>query len=501
MKNIFIAMVSSFFLFMQSSGMVKLPSLITDHMLLQQNAPVHIWGKADMGEKVTVSILNQTETAVANADHDWEIWLKPLLANDSVSMQVQGENTIVIKDILIGEVWLAAGQSNMEWDVSQSNDSANEIKNANYNQIRLFVAKRTYSDTIQTEIQGKWEICSSASIKKFSAVAYFFGRDLHKKLGVPIGLIEAAWGATNCQSWTPIEAIKADSRLSYTENDWKKYLQDYPLRQKDYEVALEQWKKQVDKLHLEGKNLPPPPRAAQMSWKDKPGVIYNATIAPLTFYTIKGVIWYQGEANAYERVAYPYRYLFPAMINAWRVAWKQGDFPFLFVQLSTLNKHPYWPVLRESQLQTLKLVNTAMAVSIDVGDSTDAHYKNKQIISYRLQLAARHLAYQEEVEYSGPMFRQMTIEGNKLRLWFDHAKGLRPSVGNTLKEFYICGEDNKWLTAEAIIEGETVLVSNPSIQHPVNARYAFSDAPPICNFQNSANLPASPFRTDVKIGL
>jgi sialate O-acetylesterase len=474
---------------------ITLPALISDNMVMQQNAPVHLWGKATIAEKVNISILKQNITAIADEKGNWETWLQPIKGATSISMTVSGSNTIVVKNILIGEVWLASGQSNMEWDVSQSNDSAKEIRNAAYPEIRLFVAKRSYSDTIKTEIEGKWEICSPESVKSFSAVAYFFGRDLQKKLKVPVGIIEAAWGATNCQSWTPLIAIKADPRLAYTEDDWKKYVEDYPRRKKNYDTAFAQWQILAEQQKAEGKKVSPAPREAQMSWKDKPGVIYNAVIAPLSKYTIRGVIWYQGEANAYERVAYPYRYLFPAMIKAWRDAWQQGNFPFLFVQLSTLNKHPYWPVLRESQLQTLQLVNTGMAVSFDVGDSTDAHYKNKQAIGYRLHLTARYLVYGENIEYSGPVFKQMTIEGSSVRLWFSHAKGLKSSDGNALKGFAIAGADGKFLTANTVIDGETILLYNSAIVNPVLVRYAFKDAP-VCNLINGAGLPASPFRTD-----
>ena len=452
----------------QASAEIKLPSIISDNMVMQQNTPVHIWGNALQGEKIKITILKQNISIEANEKGYWETWLAPMKAKNAVSMTISGNNSITINNILIGEVWLASGQSNMEWDVSQSDNADQEIKDANYPLIRLFVPKKGISDTIQTDIEGKWVLCSPETIKNFSAVGYFFGRGLHKKLAVPVGLIEAAWGATNCQSWTALNAIQADPRLNYVTEDWQKIA-----------YRSSQQKKPS---------------------KDKPGVIYNAVIAPLSHYTIKGVIWYQGEANAYERVSFPYRYLFPTLIQSWRDAWNQGDFPFLFVQLSTLFKHPYWPVLRESQTETLKLRNTAMAVSIDVGDSTNAHYKNKQAIGYRLELAARNMVYGENIESSGPMFRQKTIENNRIRIWFDHAKGLKPDKSTLLTGFAIAGADGRYLTASATIEGETIVLSNPSISKPVNARYAFKDAP-VVNLVNADNLPAVPFRTDIRNGL
>ncbi|MBC8052657.1 MAG: sialate O-acetylesterase [Sphingobacteriaceae bacterium] len=488
------------FFSIEANATVVLPALISDNMVMQQNAPVHIWGGAAAGEKISITILGQTLATVADNNGRWDVWLKPMKSNTAVSMTVAGTNTIPVKNILIGEVWLASGQSNMEWDVSQSNNASKEIAAANYPQIRIFDAARSFSDTLKSEISGKWVICSHETVKNITAAGYFFARGLNKKLAQPIGLIEASWGATNCQSWTSIDAIRADPRLSYVENDWQKYLNTYPDRQKAYQTAMEIWKDAADKAKVTGTETPSQPRAPQRSTKDQPSVIFNAVIAPLSNYTIRGVIWYQGEANAYARVAYPYRYLFPAMISSWRDSWKQGDFPFIFVQLSTLNKHPYWPMLRESQFETLKLANTAMVVSYDVGDSTDAHYKNKQTVGYRLELAARKLVYGENIEASGPVFRQMTSEGNSVRIWFDHAKGLKTQGRAEIAGFEIAGGDGKRYPARAIIDGENIVLSHPEVHKPAVARYAFKDAP-VANLVNSAGLPAVPFRTDVSESL
>jgi len=479
---------------------IVLPSLISDNMVMQQNVPVHLWGKADAGENIKISILKQQVMVVADEKGNWETWLSPMKSSVNVTMTLTGTNKIEVKNILIGEVWLASGQSNMEWDVSQSDNAEQEMKDADYPNIRLFVAKKSFSDTIQTQIEGQWVLCTPLTIPKFTAVGYFFGRGLYKKLKVPVGLIEAAWGATNCQAWTPITTINSDPRLTYLNDDWQKIAAGFAQRQKGYETALAQWKITSEEQKAKGLQPSPAPRPVQMITKDKPSVIYNAVIAPLSPYTIRGVIWYQGEANAYERVSYPYRFLFPAMIQSWRDAWKQGDFPFLFVQLSTLFKHPYWPVLRESQTETLKLKNTGMAVTIDVGDSTNAHYKNKQIVGYRLELVARNMVYGENIEFSGPLFRQATIENDKIRIWFEHARGLKSNNGQPLTGFLISGTDGKFLPATAIIDGETILLSNPSITKPVNVHYAFKDAP-VVNLENGAGLPAVPFRTDIKNGL
>lgn len=475
---------------------VKLPAIISDHMVLQQNAPVRIWGSASHGEKILVSISGQKINTQADAIGKWQVWLKPMKKNRDQTMTVTGSNTIIVNDILIGEVWLASGQSNMEWKVRQSTNAEEEIKNANYNDIRFFAAKKGISEKPLTEIDGKWEICSPTTTGNFSAVAYFFGRDIHKRLNVGIGLIETSWGATNCQAWTPAEVFATDPRVKYIVDDWSKVTERYPQTLKTYHHNLEKWRVDSAQKTAKGESPTPRPRSPGSPFnKNAPSSIYNATIAPLTNFTIRGVIWYQGEANAYQHVAYPYRYLFPAMITAWRNAWGQGDFPFLFVQLSAMGNHPYWPVLRESQVETLKLKNTGMAVSLDVGDSADAHFIRKQPIGYRLHLIARNLVYGEKTEYSGPMYRQATVEGKNLRLWFDHAKDLKTTDGGPVKGFTVAGIDGIFVPASAVIDGETILISSPAVENPVAARYAFLDFPH-CNLTNGANLPASSFRTD-----
>lgn len=475
---------------------IKLPAIISDHMVLQQNVPVRIWGTASPDEKIIVSLSDQKINIQADINGKWHVWLKPLKKSRGITMTITGTNTITVKDILIGEVWLASGQSNMEWKVRQSTNAEEEIKNANYNDIRFFAAKKGISEKPLAEIDGKWEICSPAITGNFSAVAYFFGRDIHKRLNTPVGLVETSWGATNCQAWTPAEVFATDPRVKYILDDWSRVTERYPQSLKTYQESMEKWRADSILKRSKGEALTPAPRSPGNPFnKNAPSSIYNATIAPLTNYTIRGVIWYQGEANAYQNVAYPYRYLFPAMITAWRNAWGQGDFPFLFVQLSAMGNHPYWPVLRESQLETLKLKNTGMAVSIDVGDSADAHFKLKQPIGYRLHLIARNLVYGEKTEYSGPMYRQATEEGKSLRLWFDHAKDLKTTDGGPVKGFTVSGNDGIFVPANAIIDGETILINSPSVDKPIAARYAFVDFPH-CNLVNGSELPASSFRTD-----
>ncbi len=499
-SHIIIALFLVFSPILPVCGAVTMPSLLSDNMVLQQGVPVHIWGKADVGERVTVRILDQSHKAVADKGGNWELWLHPLKSSRPVSMTVSGKNTIVIHNILIGEVWFAAGQSNMEYSVRLSNNSDEEIAHADYPQIRLFDAKRSFSDSAQTDIAGTWVLCSPETVAEMSATAYFFSRGLHRHLKVSVGLIDASWGATRCEAWTPAKDFAADPRLNFWIKKWELFRLDYQKQYQNYLAGLEAWKVRAEKAKTEGEAIPREPIAPEGKTKYEPSVIYNGIVAPVSKFTIRGVVWYQGENNAYEQEAYPYRYLFPTMISAWRREWKQGDFPFIFAQLSTLNKHPYWPVLRESQTETLKLSNTAMVVTYDIGDSTDAHFKNKQTVGHRFELAARSLVYGENIEASGPMFRQMTVEGDSLRIWFDHADGMRSSDGGVLAGFEIAGDNGKRYPAKATIDGETILLYNEKVTNPSVARYAFKDAT-IGNLINGSGLPAVPFRTDVKNGL
>lgn len=479
---------------------VVLPALISDNMVIQRDTPVHIWGTASIGEKVTVSLLNQTKSAITDDQGKWQLWLDPVSTKASTKMTVSGANHITINNILVGEVWFAAGQSNMEWDVSQSDNADEEIAKASYPELRVFDAVRSFSDTAKDEIQGKWVICSPETIKNITAVGYFFARDVHKQLRVPIGLIEASWGATRCEAWTPLAVQEKDPRLSYWQAKWDEHLRTLPVQKNTYEKKLEVWKKESEAAKSTGKRVPRRPEEPKALNKSKPSVIYNGVVAPISKYTIRGVIWYQGENNAYKDEAFPYRYLFQSMIESWRNAWNQGSFPFIFAQLSTLSKHPYWPVLRESQTEALKLHNTGMAVTYDIGDSTDAHYKNKQAVGLRMGLAALKLVYGKNIGASGPTFKQSTLEGGAIRIWFDHAVGLKSSSGVDLKGFEIAGDDGVLYPARAVVEGETVLLSCPQVAKPLIARYAFKDAP-VANLINGTGLPALPFRTDVKDGL
>jgi sialate O-acetylesterase len=495
MKKILLATFLSGFLCQGVFAKVSLPALFGNHMMLQQKAPVKIWGKADPGEKISINILKQSVSTKAGKDGKWTVWLKPLAASAPISMTIKGSNSITINDILVGDVWVASGQSNMEWRVNQSNNYEAEAKNANYPQIRLFHVINSIADTALDFVRGKWEVCTPQNVGTYTGVGYFFIRDMYQHYKVPMGLIEADWGATNAEAWTSVKALQDDPKSHYILDRWNKQVQARPQVLEKYKADFYAWKKTADELSAKGDSIPLPPRnGAGPGSKNAPGSIYNAVIAPMVGYTIKGIIWYQGEGNAYVGQAYPYRYMFATLITSWRKAWGQGNFPFIFVQLSSFKREPYWPVMRESQADALRLPNTGMAVSIDLGDSTNAHYKNKQDVGYRLQLAARHLAG-ETLEYSGPVYQKMSAENGGIRLYFDHANGMKTGDGGPLKGFTIAGEDGVFVPAEAKIDGKTIVVSNSKVSKPVAARYSYVGWP-FYNLVNGDNLPASSFRTD-----
>jgi len=475
---------------------IKLPALISDHMVLQQGVPVRIWGTADPGEAVRVDFQGQSVSTKAAENGKWATWLKPLAAAGPLEMTIAGSNTVVIKDVLVGEVWLGSGQSNMEFLLSNAVNHDEEIARADYPLIHLFRARHAVADQPAGDVVGTWQVCSPQSAGGFSAVEYFFGRELYQDLHVPMGLIESDWGGTPAQSWTSRPAIESDAALKYVLDEWDRVLAKYPAVKEQYDKRLEAWNQAVAAAKAEGRTppnrpgLPPGP-----GHQNTPAGLYNGMIAPLTPFAIRGVIWYQGESNATEAHAYRYRRLFRAMIEDWRDRWGQGDFPFLFVQLANYKSSQWWPVLRESQTEALGLRDTGMAVTIDIGESKDIHPKNKQDVGRRLALAARHLAYQEPVEYSGPLYRQATPEGSQLRVWFTHADGLQAKGGGALTGFTIAGPDGNFVPADARIEGSTVVVSSQQVSDPVAVRYAWADDP-VCNLINQAGLPASPFRSD-----
>lgn len=463
---------------------VKLPALISDHMLLQQGVPVKIWGTAAPGASVEVSFRNQKATAEAGGDGKWTIWLQPLKPGGPDDMTIAGGNTVTVRDVLVGEVWVGSGQSNMNWTVARSANAQEEIAAANYRAIRLFQVKTAVADQPLDDVTGAWRVCNPDTVKDFSAVGYFFAREIHKVRKVPVGVIQSAWGGTPAQSWTSRPAIERNPSLQFVLDEWQRVSQRYPAAKANYDKQVSEWKPDS------GTPRPRPPIGP--GHQNTPGTLFNAMIAPLTPYAIRGVIWYQGENDAYEAFAYNYRHLFRALIEDWRHAWGAGDFPFLFVQLANFRTNGWWPLLRESQTEALALRNTGMALAIDIGDAKDIHPINKQEVGRRLALAARRVAYGEAVEDSGPTFRELAWHSGKLHAWFDRAAGLKPKIGK-LTGFEVAGEDGIYQPAEAEVVGSSVALSSPSVARPVSVRYGWADDP-VCNLVNGAGLPASPFR-------
>jgi len=475
-----------------------LPALLADHMVIQRGLPVHIWGMAAPHEAVAVAFRGETKSATADDDGRWSVYLSPGEAGGPFQLDITATNTIVLNDILVGDVWLASGQSNMEFPMSELVNSQTEIAAAQYPKIRLFMVKHKPADYPFENVESKgWAACTPEAVADSSAVAYFFARHLQQKLGVPIGLVESFWGGTAAESWTSLHALSADASLMPVFAARAKTVDAESatvLRQQREEQEFAQ---AVAQAKAEGKPMPAwrwhPDFAA---WA--PAALYNGMIAPLTPFAIRGVIWYQGEANSGPDRAPLYARLFQTMIRDWRNAWNEGDFPFLFVQIANWNTAPeaLWPEVRDAQRQALALKNTGMAVTIDIGDPENIHPKNKQDVGLRLALAARAIAFGEKIEWSGPLYRELTQEDHALRVWFDHAAGLMAKGATTpggVTGFELAGSDGKYSPAEAKIEGESVVVSSAVVPKPVSVRYGWA-ANPACNLFNKEGLPASPFQ-------
>jgi sialate O-acetylesterase len=489
---------------------VRLPALISDHMVLQQEAKSSVWGWANAGEKITVEFAGQKAETQADPDGRWYVRLNDLKAGTAGDMTIKGENEVVIKDVLVGEVWVCSGQSNMAWIVEKSGQPEVEIPAANFPKIRMFTVVRNASIQPQEDCAGKWAVCSPETVAEFSAVAYFFGRELHRKLDRPIGLITTAWGGTPAEFWLPEDVLKATPGSGQYFERWETEKRNYPAAKEAYDKAHTAWKEKAAQLRAEGKPVPQAPRAPRGGDDfGAPGCLWNGMIVPVLPYTIQGAIWYQGESNATAMSAEYYRVLFPTMIMSWRQGWARAglagsdhpEFPFLYVQLANFKERlpdpvdSWWALLRESQLMTLDLPRTGMAVAIDIGEADDIHPKNKQEVGRRLALAAFAQVYFLDTEYSGPIYTGAQEEEGRIRLSFRNADGLRAAEGDVFKGFAIAGEDRKFVWADVRIDADHVLVSSPQVPKPVAVRYGWADNPEV-NLVNGAGLPASPFRSD-----
>jgi sialate O-acetylesterase len=621
-----------------SHAEVTLPAVFSSNMVLQRDIPIKIWGWADKREEISISFLDETVLVRADKNGKWKAELKPVAAGGPYELKIKGRNEITLSNILMGDVWICSGQSNMEWPLSASNNGGEEIAKAIHPGIRLFTVQKKVSTVPLPDCESEgWVVCSPETVGSFSAVAYFFGKKLNQDLDVPVGLIHTSWGGTNIETWTSatdiekvtgfegvskelevfdeevvrqtvrakVEAITgplpeedmgmegdkavwAGSGMDYS--GWKDMdlpqlwesagltgLDGIVWFQKDFQLAASDLLNDIEvhlgliddaditylngkvigktaqynesriykvgKQHLKsGKNtivvrvedtgggggiygdakemfitLPNKKISLAGSWKYKigrgdfsfsvgpnsmPALLYNAMIHPLLPIGIKGAIWYQGESNAGK--AYEYRTLFPTMINSWRQAWGQGDFPFLYVQLANFMQaaeqpgESSWAELREAQTMTLSLPNTGMATIIDIGEANDIHPRNKLDVGKRLALSALKVAYGLDVVASGPTFREMKIDGNKVILSFDNVGSglyLKNKYGY-IHGFTVAGEDKKFYWAKAELADDKIVLTCPDVQKPVAVRYGWADNPDDLNLYNLEGLPAVPFRTD-----
>ncbi len=469
-------------------------------MVLQRDQNDRVWGWADPGEEVTVTIKDQIKTAQAGSDGKWVVTLDALTVGGPYLLTVKGKNSLTFKDVLAGEVWICSGQSNMQMSVAGSNDADLEIPAANFPGIRLITVPNRGTQEPQQDFRGKWELCTPQTVGRFSAVGYFFGRQLHQTLGVPIGLINDAWGGSACEAWIPREKLAALPEYKPLIEHWEQIEKDYSRNKKVYD----EWRAAVSQARAEGKTPPREPHNPDqdMHGNFRPGNIFNGVLLPTIGYGIRGAIWYQGESNSGR--AYQYRDLFPLMIQTWRDLWGQGDFSFYWVQLADyMNERSEpaesaWAELREAQTMTLKrLPHTGEAVIIDIGEGKDIHPRNKQDVGKRLARWALAKDYGIKVASQSPTYKSMQRQGNKIVLTFDHVDGgFRPFDVKDPRGFSVAGSDRKFVQANAKVAGpDKIEVWSDKISEPVAVRYAWADNP-VCNLYSAAGLPTTPFRTD-----
>lgn len=484
---------------------VSLPDVISDGMVLQQKQRVPIWGNADPGETVTVRFAGQTKKTTAAPDSKWTIKLDPLSANATpATMIVSGKNTIELKNILVGEVWLVAGQSNMQRLLSETADGEAAIAAADHPRIRLFNVSRQVAFKHAPPPLARWQVCSPLTVKDFSAAGYYFGVELERELRVPIGLINSSYGGSQAEAWTPVEYLLASDDLRPTVERTKIWDEERPRVRVAYDEALKKWRAEADEALASGARPAPSPSVPDALREYRiASSIYNGMIAPLIPFSIRGAIWYQGESN--EARAQQYGILLPVMIRAWRERWSQGNFPFGIVQLPNyrdLKPEPAdepWSHLREAQRQTARnTANAGLIVTIDIGEARDIHPKNKLDVGKRMARWALVDVYGSKLTKSGPVFREAKNAGSKMILKFDEVgQGLRIRAGDKLEEFAIAGADHKWYWANAMIAGKNVIeVWSDAVPQPVAVRYAFNNNPRHPNLTNDTGLPAAPFRTD-----
>jgi sialate O-acetylesterase len=522
-------------------------ALFSDHMVLQNGMQVPIWGTAGHGEKVTVKFHGQTRSATASADGKWTVRLAKLKSGGPFTMTIaggKGSAPLTINDVLVGEVWLGSGQSNMVFNVSNTGhrpygllDEKQEIAAANYPQVRMFTVADTKSLTPQTDVKGEWKVCSPSTVADFSAIGYLFARDLNQALKVPVGVILSAYGASTAEAWVPREAMLADPKLKPIADGFDTREAAYKAQPPAPPAAPPAPAPETPApvLATTAPSAPGAPRAAgappaarrarggggdPVQDQHQPTVLYNGMINGVIPYAIRGAIWYQGESILGNPGIPMYGHVMDTLVTTWRQLWGEGDFPFYAVQLAALKNNSNNPRVREQQAEILPVKNTGLAVTVDIGDSANVHPKNKEALCDRLSRIALANVYGKKMEFSGPVYAGMKVEGDAIRISFTHALGLTthypdglyahvsapPNPASTaevpaandgpLKWFQIAGADGKYIDALATIDGNTVVVRSPDVPAPTEVRYAWDNYPYGANLYNSAGLPAVPFRTN-----
>lgn len=489
------------FFAMPAAAKVKPHALFSDGAVLQQGMEIPVWGTADAGEAIVVKLAGQERTTSAK-DGKWMVKFDKLTAGGPHELAIEcPHEKVTIKDVHIGEVWIASGQSNMQWPMSASADPEKNIAGANNPRLRLFTVPRLATDQPQTEVDARWAVCTPESVKDFSAVAYYFGRHLQHELGVAVGMINTSYGGTPAEAWTSRQKMLSLDLLKPLVDQDDALIAAFPEAQKKYKEELAKWEQAVKEAEAAMQTKPTKPQPPVGPGNPhRPNGLYNAMINPLVPYAFRGAIWYQGESNAGR--AWQYRTLLPAMILSWREAWGQGEFPFYIVQLAPFMQivdqpgDSAWAELREAQLLTsLHVAESGLAVITDVGDEKDIHPKQKEPVGVRLALWALAKEYGKQLVYSGPLYQNQKIDDGKIVLSFAHVgDGLEARDGD-LRGFAICGADGKFVNADAKIVDNTVVVTSPAVKQPTAVRYGWANYP-LGNLWNKSGLPASPFRTD-----
>jgi sialate O-acetylesterase len=479
-------------------GDVKPNQLFSDHAVLQSGMPIPVWGAADPGEKVTVTLGKGTQTTTAGSDGRWMVRLDKMTPGGPFAMTIAGKNTVTVNDVLVGEDWIGSGQSNMQFTVSAKAasfagmlDEDKEIAAANYPQLRIFMAKSKKSYEPESEIQGEWKVATPENAGAFSAVAYLFGRDLNQALKVPVGMVVVAFGASTAESWIsrPVVAADAEMRPMLTHFDeLYEFYKTHPGATTDQAPAAPQT--------INSRPGKPGPLRDPVQDQHQPTVLYNGMVHPIVGFAVRGVIWYQGESIVGGKAGVAlYPHVMEALVKDWRAEWGEGNLPFYCVQLPPLKNTSNNPMVREGQAKLLSLPGTGMAVTLDVGDPANVHPKNKEPVGDRLSRIALANVYGRKIEFSGPVFAGAKVEGSNVVVSFNHAEGLAGKDG-PLQWFQVAGADGNYVDAVATVQGKTVVVHSDAVTSPVYVRYAWDNYPQGANLINGAGLPAAPFRTD-----